>query len=66
MEHNNEPMESDVDIELQVTVHTLAQAICNAFGVTYHRAKEILNKAIHNRDNNTIEIATQIYHMEDE
>ena len=62
---NHEPMESDIDIELQVTLYTLAQAICKGFGVSYYRAKEILNKAIHNRDNNTLEIATQIFHIED-
>lgn len=65
MEHNNEPMESDIDIDLQVTIYTIAQAISKGFGVTYLRAKEILNKAIHDKNNNTIDIVTQIFHIED-
>lgn len=61
---NHQNMESDIDIELQVTLYTLAQAISKGFNVSYHRAKEILNKALHNRDNNTTEIAAQIFHIE--
>lgn len=65
MEQQNKESDrdSDRDIELQLTIYTLAQSISIAFNVTYDKAKEILNEAIHNRDNNTLEIATQIYHI---
>lgn len=59
----NEPMESDADIELQITIYTLTQAICRGFDVPYQKAKEILNKALRDRDNNTAEISAQIFQI---
>lgn len=55
--------ETDYDIDMIAMLYSMVHAIQNAFDIRSSEAKELICDAILDKNNNTLEIVEQYYHI---